>query len=365
MSVIWSERLTELENYITIHPGVVIEETNITIPPDKRTEFYRLFNQVRTAFISEIFPDLFNTTSPLSRAYPEVQQDVKQLLALDNIVLPEAVERFIRDPLDGLARVLWSHLFKLLKGKINPTTFKAEGARVTKEAYDFCYYKSYESWLELSLLKLFESRKLQRVPVPAASASFDHAQSEAIHLKLSNVYAPIESRELSFTRSQPHTSFTVPDFIIYSEKLGKYVSARAEPHEARWIATDASENRDWLPILNEHTKAIFAPGYILLFTANVAEDIALVNDVNKICRPDLIIEFRARKSLYEEEELRDIKLRHDYLKPVRGTCILTGELVPPLAPGGQTDIHILEVGFNQSKLKSIVDILISSNDNDH
>jgi len=364
MSGTWQERFAELENYIVSHPEIVIEETSVTIPESARSEFYRLFNEARIAFINEKLPDLIKATKPLSQNYPKIQQDVIQLLALDTIVLPESVEQFIRDPLDGLTRVLWSPLFNILKRKIDLAAFETEGVRVIKEAYSFCYYKSYESWLELALLKLLKSKKLQRVPVPAASDSFNHAQSEAIHLKLSPVYAPIESMELSFMRSQPHTSFTVPDFIIYSEKLGKYVSARAEAHEARWIATDASENRDWLPILSEHIKAIFAPGYILLFIANAPEDIAIVNDVNKICRPDLIIEFRVQEDWYSEEELRNIKLRHDILKPIRGTYIVTREPVPLLEPDRQDNIHILEVGFDQSKLKPVVDVFISSADKD-
>lgn len=364
MSGTWRKRLTELENYIVNHPEIVIEETSVTIHKNTRSEFYRLFNEVRIAFTGEKFPDLIKATKPLSQNYPKIQQDVIQLLALDSIVLPESVERFIRDPLDSLTRVIWSPLFNILKRKIDLAAFEMEGVRVIKEAYYFCYYRSYESWLELALLKLFKSRKLQRVPVPAAGTSFSHAQSEAIHLKLSPVYTPMESMELSFIRSQPHTSFTVPDFIIYSEKLGKYVSARAEAHEARWIATDASENRDWLPILNEHSKAIFAPGYILLFIANAPEDIALVNDVNKICRPDLIIEFRVKKDWYSEEELRNIKLRHDILKPIRGTYIVTREPVPLLEPDRQNNIHILEVGFDQSKLKPVVDVFINSDDSD-
>ena len=358
----WQERLAELEKYILNHPRIVIEETSVTIPESARAEFYRLFNAVRKAFVSEKFPLLDKTTASLSRHYPEVRQDVLRLLELDNIVLAEAIERFIRDPLDALAGLLWSPLFNILKRKIDLVAFETEGVRVIKEAYHFSYYKSYESWLELALLKLFKSKRLQRVPVPAASDSFDHAQSEAIHLKLSPIYAPVESMKLSFVRSQPYTSFTVPDFIIYSEKLGKYVSARAGIHEARWIATDASQNRDWLPILNEHIKAIFTPGYILIFIADAPEDIALINDVNKICRPDLIIEFRVQEDWYSEQELRNIKFRHDILKPVRGTCIVTREPVPPLESDRQDNIHILEVGFNQLKLKPVVDIFNSSDD---
>ncbi len=365
MSGTWREWFAELTNYTTKHPEIVIEETKITIPQSVRYEFYRLFNGVRIAFISEKFPDLIKATKPLSKNFLKTQQDAIQLLALDRIVLPEMVERFTRDPLDSLMGMLWSPLFNLLKNKVEPATFETEGVRVIKEAYHFCYYKSYESWLELALLKLFKSKELQRVPIPTASDSFNHSQSEAIHLKLSPVYAPIESTELSFMRSQPHTSFTVPDFIIYSEKLGKYVSARAEAHEARWIAIDASENRDWLPILNEHIKAIFTPGYILLYIASAPEDIALVNDVNKICRPDTIIEFRVQEGWYNEEELRNIRLRHDILEPVMGTYIVTRQPVPLLELDGQNNIHILEVGFNQLELKPIVDAFINSSDNIH
>jgi hypothetical protein len=363
VSVTWLKQLSELENYIEKHPEIVVEKTRITIPQIIRSEFYQLFNEVRAAFISEKFPELLKATKPLTKNFLKTQQEVKQLLALDSIVLPEFVERFIRDPLDSLMELLWSPLFDLLKNKVNPTAFEKEGVRVIKESYYVCYFKSYESWLELALLKLFKSKDLKSVPIPAAGYSFDHAQSEAIHLKLSPVYPPVDSTKLSFLRSQPHTSFTVPDFIIYSEKLGKYVSARSEAREARWIATDASGNRDWLPILNEYTKVIFTPGYILLYIANVLEDIALVNDVNKICRPDMVIEFGVSEDWYSEKEVQNIRLRHDILKPIMGTFIITGQCVPLLEFDKKNNIHILDVGFNQSELKPVVDAFINSNDN--
>ena len=123
MSNTWSKQLSELEKYILGHLDIRIEEIKITIPQTIRSEFYRLFNELREAFISEKLPELNDTTKPLTRSFIKTRKDVIELLTLDSIILPDFVERFIEEPLDSLMGLLWSPLFDLLKRKINIEIF--------------------------------------------------------------------------------------------------------------------------------------------------------------------------------------------------------------------------------------------------
>lgn len=358
MSNTWQERFTELTNYVAGHPEIVISETKVSIPESVRPEFYRLFGEVRRSFVIEKFPDLIEDAEPLSQSSAKTQQEVEQLLGLESIVIPDSVKWFIKDPVGGLIRLLWSPLLDLLKKKLDPATFLSNGLREVKQLYDALYYQAYEDWLELALLKLLKAKHLLRVNAPTITGSFGHAQGYVMHLDLKPVIPPEESKELSLIRGFSMVSFTVPDFIVYSAELGKYASVKAEVCKANWVALDPSESREWLP-LND-MRDIFKPGYLLIYVDDNPLNLALVNDVNKICRPDIVLEFRERKNWYSDEEMQKVKAHNDMLKPKRGTFIVSREPVREhLPPGLEEGIRLLNVGTDVDQLRRIIDVLKS------
>jgi hypothetical protein len=136
------------------------------------------------------------------------------------------------------------------------------------------------------------------------------------------------------------------------------------------IASNASDKREWYPL---DPMVDLWPSSTLTFIADNPEEISLVADAKKICRPDFIIECRGQKDWFEKEGLGKLKLHNDSLKPILGIYIVSKDTVPEKAykefvskqvsnesaseqePKKQVaNICILTVGFDQTKLEPII-----------
>jgi hypothetical protein len=100
---------------------------------------------------------------------------------------------------------------------------------------------------------------------------------------LEEVPVPLES--LSFYFSQPRNAiFAVPDFIVHSSKLNRFVGIRSEFQRGFYNALNASRDREWLPI-NHDLLAALDRGPTLIYSAEKTESLALVADAANFCTP--------------------------------------------------------------------------------
>jgi hypothetical protein len=82
--------------------------------------------------------------------------------------------------------------------------------------------------------------------------------------------------------------------------------------------------------------------------ADNPEDISLVADMQKICRPDLILYCKGRKPRTKTEEL---KLAGESLKPTSGALTIHGEI----PEGQEQNEDTVMVGFEQPKLDIVIE----------
>ncbi len=358
----WQEEYQRLTDFVARKPQVGIAESVVTIPRDVRPEFYRLFDTVRVAFIEEKLSDPFNEAATLSQNYLKAEQEVTELLGLDDILIATGLRRFLRDPRDGLIKGLFDPLFDLLKGKINAEAFEQGVSRNIEASFRDFYRLGYKKWLALSLVKLLEADRSLEVSVPSLYLGpQDGERGSSVSDEEHPVPPPKELKHLSFKHEQSST-LTVPDFIVHSAKINRYFALRSEFRAAAavWTASNASEHREWYPL---DCVVALRLGSTLIYVADNPEEISLVADAEKICRPELIIECREQKDWYEKEGLEKVKLHHDILKPRLGTYIVSREQVPDVGQLGDS-IHILTVGFDQSKLEPIISSLMKQEDED-
>src|SRR3989338_5462243 len=104
MSTSWQGAYTRLQNFITANPRIELSESIVAIPGDIRPEFYRLFDDVRAAFVEEKVPALLSEAETLSENYTRAEQEVKELLKLDNVFALGFLDRFLHQPKDELMR---------------------------------------------------------------------------------------------------------------------------------------------------------------------------------------------------------------------------------------------------------------------
>ena len=347
----WQKAYQELKDFIAWNPRIEIGESVISIPEDLRLEFYRLFDMVRVAFVEEKFPLLLDGVTLLSESYFKVEQEVTELLGLDSISVPGNLHKFLSNPKERLIEGVFDSLFDLLKGEVDFEVFEWQASRELEGTFRGFYHSGYEKWVALSLLKLLEPDTNFHITLdmPVPRQRIRHPPPlEGL------APSPEESRHLSFEH-QPSPTFTVPDFIVRSTKLNGYVALRSGFVMPMAAADNASKKREWFSL---NSVQAFDPHVILLFVDDNPEDISLVADKDRICRPDLMIKCMVKKDWYQKADLEEVKLHHDTLNPKMGTYVIYGETTPILESGrSDSNIYILTVGFDTSKLASVINTL--------
>ncbi len=357
MSNGWSQAYMELTDFIAEHSEVEIEASHVRLPDSVRPEFYRLFQTVRTAFIEERIPNLLNEATALSQNYLKAEKEATEQLGLDDISMMASLRRFLHNSMDELKRGLFDPLFDLLKAKVDIESFEQKTTRSIEASFGPLYRLGYEKWVAISLVKLLEADKLFQV----TPREFTRDGEKVIMRTTSpeeEAPIPVESKRLSF-KHENEATLTVPDFIVHSAKVNRYIALRSQMGKAYATASNASKKRGWY---TPDSIVVLEPGLTLVYVEDDnPEEISLVADAQRICRPDLIIECRELKDWYEKVGIGKVKLHHDSLKPRLGTYIVSMEPVPEQALVQlEDDVYILEAGFDTNKLAPIVDALIKT-----
>ena len=353
----WRQLYEKLTRFIAEHPEVEINETFVSIPGNVRPEFYRLFDKVRMAFLEERFPNLLDEARLLSDSYVKVEHEVVRVLKLEGISMSTKLHMFLHDPKNALMRELFDPLFHLLRGKIDVKTFEEEQSQNIENSFRNLYRAGYERWVALSLVKLLEADRNFSLSIPFPSIR------KIVHALGSKRPAPSprESKVLSLEHEIPQV-FIVPNFIVHSAKVDRYVAIGLEIGigTAMWTASKVSERREWYPLksIREKYSLVDLKPDMIICADERPEDVALIADSERICRPDLIIECMEQEDWYEKGDLERAKLHHNVLRPRLGTFIVSRKPVPEQVHEKLGDgIHLLTVGFDQSKLAPIINAL--------
>lgn len=354
----WQQAYMRLTEFIAGRPEIEVSETVVRIPSDVRPEFYRLFNEVRMAFLQEYFSDFLNRAKLLSESYKKAEEEVIKLLGLEGVHLAATLQTFLRNPEEESMGVLFDPLFDLLKGRINFDDFEKESLR-RLEGLEEIYRLGYVRWVELSLVKLLEPDRALQVILrhPSASRRFTHLHA----LKEDGIFPPQEVKRI-WIEHHYEPIFTIPDFIVHSAKIGKYIAFRSEFRQATWSALDMGEGREWclFNLIEKHGLSNINPD-LLVYVDEKPDGLSLIADRERVYRPDLLVECATRKG-WHEKELETAKAFHQVLLPRLGTFIVSSEPMPEESIGESADeIRVLAVGFDQSKLTSIVTALMELN----
>lgn len=358
MSNSWLEAYGELRDFVAKRPGIKIDMGMIAIPGDVRPDFYRLFDTVRLAFVEQNFPDLLDKAGRLSEGYTKAEGEVVKALGLDGISMQVDLLRFLHDPKNQLTRGLFHSLFDLLKGKIDIETFGKEASGNIKVPFRNLYQSGYQKWVALSLVKMLAADRGFDVTVPSLEMD-DRGQVIRPGPELIPEIKPLESKHLTF-RHEKLATFIVPDFIVHSTLINRYVAFRSESGTAMWTAPKFNDKREWYPSdsIKARYESVHLKPAFCIYVDDTPESLALIADQERVCRPDLIIECVEQEGWYQEEGLETVKLHHDILKPKLGTFIASKEPVPEhILEELAGECRLLVVNLDQSKLDSIIDVL--------
>jgi len=365
MSDNFLQAYAELLDFIANHPEIEIGESVTSIPEDVRPDFYARFNSARNVFVEEKFPEYLSKSRRLQEEYYKAIDDAAGLLSPEDAPEINRLRRYLRDPKESLARELFDPLFDLLKKRETPDSFEKRASAGICELFPVVYRGGYEKWVILGLANLLEAEKALRVPVRELQPG-DRAKSAA-YAPMEEVPSPMESSAFFF--SQPAKAiFAVPDFIIRSAKLNRFIGIRSEFKEGIYNALNASHEREWYPV-DVDLLILLASGLTLVYVDERPERVSLIADASKFCRPDLLLWCVDTQAVSRKEALGKMAIADLRLRPSRGSFIAANDSWPESGDpdelralneqmrGEASRIRVLTVGFDCLQLSPVIEAL--------
>ncbi len=339
----WQTTYKELLDFIAAHPQISIDKSSISIPRDVRDEFYQRFDAIRKAFVNDKYSALPSEVEILSEQYKRAEKEVRELLRLDRIAMPIDLLNFLQSPRDGLMRAIYNSLFDLLQGKITLDAFEQQATRELQESTRDLFRLGYEFWVALVVIKLLEPDKIYRV---------DLDPDEKAVLS--------ELKEISFGRQAHHATIRLPEFVIHSRGINKYLAIKMGL--AREIETYVAFQYGPLRRKRVTGDSSYALDSRVMLICSMAgsEEIPIIADLEKrsVAKPDLVIECAGQTELEDSAAFNQVKYRTDTLQPTFGTYLVSRDAIQQMTLLEPHDnIHPIAVGFDPSKLQSLVDKL--------
>jgi len=376
MSDGWKKHYTSLRDFMQMHPDIVIEPSRIAIPKSIKNDFYALFNAARKAFIENKYPNILNDCLPLINGYKKIKENIIHVLELEKMTIDLPLDRFMVSPIDELSVDLFHPIFDLLKGKIDLDYFEITCSEVISNSFQSFFKSGYELWVMLSLIQMLEPEKMlavsMRQPGDVGKAVYMSDQHGI------EVPPPQESKYLNIdmTRKAP---LMLPDIIISSKLINKYISFRQQFNNSLTNATNTSDSREWIPLESDMENN----GSILIYIDSNPDNLALVGDTKKICRPDILMQCICEDSWANHKRIEAIYLNTNNLCPKLGSYIITPKDVPfdicrrvlgeepevkypekrlSTACKCKPAVNVLVGNFDSSQLLPVMDMIIENND---
>jgi len=329
----WLEAYNELKGFIDANPRIEIAPGSQCIPGDVRAEFYRLFDNVRLGFITENYSQFVSLARPLSRSYGEVLEKTVKSLGLSEIKPKSTLTWFLKEPLEGLNRLLFDLLFDLLKGKLDLEDFEQQAGERLSRSFPEMFRLSYEHWVLLALVSLLDGDKALTVPLYGSEedATLVGGGEPMPGTVQESVSSPVEVAVVSLEHAK-EAAFVAPDIIVHSTRTGGYVSIRRDLFAPQRMVKDVSRKREWLTYREVGIKswkdhAADWPDMVV-YAGSSAAELALVADYARFCRPEIIIECMEQDEWFNPAEVERIKRNHAFFKPRYGIFIICRGPVP-------------------------------------
>ncbi len=357
MSQNWLDSYQSLTVFIKDHPEVAISPSSVAIPGEVRPEFYRLFDATRAAVIEETIPDKLAQAQALSNSYLAVEARVKEQLHLEEIILANPLGWFLRNPLDGLMRELFDPLFNLLKGRLTIESFTDKYTTTLRHAFFTLYGQGYAKWLSLSLITVLDSDQVFNVVLRRPG---EHREWTIIraHNSAEPAPEPQEAKVISFAHLPEHL-FNVPDFIVHSLRLGKYVAVRDGLNTALATGLRPSDKREWRP---QEAIIYSESNPVILLVSDTLDDVNLISDAKNTCRPDVLIQGSPLTERWLENKEEAMSWQ-ETLAPL-GETFIVGAAPEAAAAELGANLKFLEVGLEAKKLEPVVEALARAGQKD-
>jgi hypothetical protein len=337
----WKQEYSSLTDYIANHAEIVINPTEISIPQVFRDEFYRRFDNLRRAVVDANSTSLTVDIDSLSDNFIKIEKEIVDLLGLEGISMPMDLHTFVHNPKDGLMRILYTRSFDLLQGKITVEAFEEQAGVDLRTVGAELFRLGYEQWAALVLIKLLDP-------------------DEGFFVDLDEDYKPClaELKTIAFGRQAHHPTLRIPEFVLHSRKLNKYVAVKMVLESE--IETFVQPFKPAVKPKKKTGDTSFAldSRAMLLSFMDTPKDIPIIADIYELTRtsPDWMMEYISGSELGDPGALERVNQNVRALNPKLGMCLVIIDGDTEARPDAFPDaIRPISIGFDQSRLQSVID----------
>lgn len=325
----WRSSYQKLEDYLNTTPAIKIEPQSVFIPQDVKDAFYAHFDEVRDNFLQEYFASEMALGNEIGARFKELEAEVTGMLNIKKEIRVAAQLRwFLNNPVNGMNRPLLNLLFDLLKGKTDQDTFEESGISQVRELFNKQFSAAYERMVVLSLIKWLQPTKALTMPLDDLNL-FSSSQEGDSQYERVNMPPDLHDMEEMIFDYADRVTYLAPEVVVYSQTLEKYVGIKTGFTGVAWHARFVSEDREWIdqePFHKVFTHLNPWPN-IIIYIDESAENIKIVADKTRVCRPECVIDTLALSDLFDAKTASRIKAHNEMLAPLLGTAVISREEV--------------------------------------
>ncbi len=344
----WKNKLDILRDYIASNPEIYIDMREISIPEHLRDRFYEYFDDIRNTYVEDFFNSLPLDVDTLRDNYIQSEKESIKCLGIERIDLPVDLLSFLHNPREGMVRWLYNRLFELIQNKISMEEFEQMAENDLASTTAEMYRLGYEAWAVLALIVML-----------------DPDEAWSVELNEDDAAIPGELKEIAFGRQFNHSVKRMPEFIVHSKKLDRFVAVKMPlarevdayypPHE---IPQKMFRDR------TGDTSYVLDSRIVFLSMLDNMDKIPVYAEIHKrkIISPDMMIEFLTEQDLADTDKMSQILYRINFMKPKQGGTVVI--MNPGAEPVSVSEgIDLFSVGFEKAKLESIIDKLMAGKEN--
>jgi hypothetical protein len=336
----WAQKYDVLKDYVTQNPEIHIDMSEVSIPEHLRDDFYIYFDDIRNAVVEAHYGSLPFEVDTLRRNYIQSEKEIEDLLGVERIELPMDLSSFLHIPKEGLVRGLFNRLFEMVQGKISVDDFERIAYSDLTAIAAELFRLGYEPWAALVLIGLLEP-------------------DGAFGVELDEDYEPFvtELKAIAFGSQFHHTTKRVPEFILHSAKLDRYIAVKmplvreVDTYYFPYKRPSRSKKR------TGDTSHVLDSRVMFLSIVPDLKKIPIFADFHActIESPDLTVEFLTEQDLADPDAIVQVQKRVDFMKPRLGGNIVV------MDPEPESDIvktigniDIFSVGLDPLKLLLVI-----------
>ncbi len=321
----WREIYSDLVKYVEENPDHIKFTKNSTMLADGyRQEFYKRFDKINDIIVDTTIPDEIADAEELSVNWQKVKNEITSTIAPEGIVMEKSIGYFLDGPRHFISEGLYTTLIDVFKGNKTIDDYEKEAREKVKMQCADYFEKGYKYFLTLCIVNKLAPEKMFSVESFNSAKSGTDLEVNSTGGEEQKVPQPRITNRILFEEDADCNLLT-PKIILKKKDWAKMIGIRCEFHRPCFRAQSVPRNQEWLN--TDHIKDKWGETNlwpdIFIITAEDYNDINLIADYTRMCRPDIAIEVEEETDWFNKKGVKSIKRHSAILEPRYCTYILS------------------------------------------